>query len=166
MLPRYRSDLERIALSEIGSREAKLKADAAAPRASPRAHNSLGVLYASYGLIDRAEGAFQAALASGRYVPALANLGNVRYAQGRYAEAMAMLSEARAAEPGNGLVLAALSRAALAAGDRAASEEAYAALSVADPQLAASYSYLAKPAGDSTRAAATIGVSAHTEWLE
>ncbi len=164
--PLYISDLERIALAEIASREERLKVSMASQGGSPRLHNSLGVLYASYGLFERAEASFQAALGLARYAPALANLGNVRYLQGRYAEAVPLLKEARAADPRNAAVLAALSRAAFAAGERALSEEAYSSLSQVDAELAARYSYLAIPGVAGTRAAETVSVATATEWME
>lgn len=166
MLRRYRAELERIALAEIGPREARLKAEAAKADASPRTHNSLGVLYARYGLLDKAEAAFLAAIAKDRYNTALVNLGNVRYVQARYDEAADLLAEARSVDPANPAILVAYSRAALAAGDRAASEEAYAALVAADPGLASRYSYLGKPADGSPRASESIGASGPMEWME
>lgn len=72
---------------EIHDKVTNLKADIARNNNDPRLINKLGVLYARFGLYDKAETEFRKAAAKNKYVPALLNLGNIQYLNGKMKDA-------------------------------------------------------------------------------
>ena len=116
----------------------------------PRLINSLGVLYARYGVLDKAESRFEAALELDEYPPALVNLGNIHFLNGETGLAQQYYERARSQQPQNKAVLLALAKINFEAGRYKAVEDHYARLQDVDSDLAARFSYLNLEAGDSS----------------
>ncbi len=100
--------------------------------------NRLGVLYATYGLLEEAATAFEEA-AVGEYVPALVNLANVLSINGDHETARDVLERARTAEPENARVLLGLAFSYWESGNQENARDTYAAASRISPTLARRY---------------------------
>ena len=110
----------------------------------PKILNSLGVLYARYGLLDKASAQFETALVRGEYAPALLNQGNLLSLQGRLEEALGFYQRALALQPGNARVLLAVVRTSHQLGNFGDAKRQYDRLAALDPGLAEQYGYLAQ----------------------
>ena len=119
-----------------------------------KAHNSLGALYARWGLFDEAEREFRSAIDLADYLPAVINLGNLYYLKKDYDAARQQYLKAEAARPGKASILIALARTNLELGRIAESRKYYASAELADSSLAASFAYLAGSGSEEGRAAA------------
>jgi hypothetical protein len=104
--------------------------------------NRLGVLYARYGLIDKAEQQFQRILDQGDYTPALFNLANLAYLSGDFQRALAFYKRAERREPENAKVLLGLAKTSHELGDLDAVSSYFKQLQIVDRQLADRFSYL------------------------
>jgi len=114
--------------------------------------NRLGVLYARYGLYDKAEAEFSRVLKAREFLPALVNLGNIRFLNEDYRTAGSYYTRARRLAPDNATVLLCVARVSHALENYAAAEESYAALKKLDPGLAERFAYLGMEAGSTMRA--------------
>jgi len=117
---------------------------------NPRLINSLGVLYARYGVLDKAETQFKTALGKSEYVPAMLNLGNILFLENKMDEARGYYERAYSRQRDNAKVLLALAKVQFETGEYKAVEDHYARLEILDSDLAARYSYLKLDTGDST----------------
>lgn len=127
--------------------------------------NRLGVVYASYGIDDKAAAQFQAALAKQDYAPAAFNLGNLAFLAGDAKGALGYYLRAykrNGQDPG---AMLALSRTYRELGDAASSARYFAELKKADPALAARYAWLEDGGGDATRAG-KAGERSVASWAE
>jgi hypothetical protein len=79
VLKKYAAALSRFVEREIEPRVSKLRSEIATSNNDPRQINRLGVLYALYGLLDKAEAEFKRIPAAGKNFPALVNLGNLYF---------------------------------------------------------------------------------------
>ena len=119
-------------------------------RNNPRLINSLGVLYARYGVIDKAEIQFKTALEKSDYVPAILNLGNIFFLEDKMDEARGYYERAYSRQRDNAKILLALAKVQFETGDYKAVADHYARLEILDSDLAARFSYLKLDTGDST----------------
>ena len=103
--------------------------------------NRLGILYARFGVLDKAASEFEAILRTRNYVPAMVNLGNVYYLQERMQAAYDLYSRAAAAVPDNNMALLGLARASYALERYGETDAAMARLETAAPELAAAFAY-------------------------
>ena len=162
----YLEELVHYIDSEIYPQVAKLQADIRSTNNSPKSVNELGVLYARYGLYDRAEVQFKAALKGGTYAPALVNLGNLAYLGQKYDAALDYYNQAQKVEPANPTVLLAVARANHALENYGVAKAAYDKLKAAAPDLAQQFAYLDLKGEESTRAADIAGISDVVVWGE
>jgi len=116
------------------------------------AQNRLGVLYARYGLLDKAEAEFEKATDQGRYVPALLNLGNIHYMRGDMDGALQRYEEALKGAPNNPKILLSLAKVHHEKGNQSEVDRYFTRLSEESPQLAAEYAYLGGQSKDTARA--------------
>lgn len=151
---------------EIYPQVAKLQAQIAAASGSPEPVNKLGVLYARYGLYDRAEAQFNEALSAGDYLPALVNLGNLRYLTGKMDEALSFYSRAEKLTPDNPVVMLAVARSNHALENYGTAKTVYDRLKRADPVLASRFAYLDLRGDESARAADLAQVNDVVVWEE
>ncbi len=126
--------------------------------------NKLGVLYAQYGIHDRAQEQFRKATAGTEYFPALLNLGNVRYLGEDYSGALEYYARADKVQRDHPGVLLGVARASHQIERYEAVAAAYDKLKRLDPALAAAHSYLEMKEQGSGRAADVDRTRAVTRW--
>ncbi len=127
--------------------------------------NELGVLYARYGLYDRAETEFQKAVKK-EYAPALVNMGNLLYLDKDYRGAIGYYERAQKKDPANSMAILGIARANHAMENYGDAKAAYAALTKADPAMAQRFAYLDLRGEEAARAAAVNQASTAMEWNE
>lgn len=137
---------------EISSKVTKLRVEVAGSKDPRVPTNELGVLYARYGLYDRAQEQFTKLLAGEEYVPALLNMGNIFYLGNKKDQALTYYTRAYAQDPGNPDVLLAAARTNYDLENLTVSRKLSAELSAKDPTLAKQFTYLGPGGGTSTRA--------------
>jgi tetratricopeptide (TPR) repeat protein len=148
----YVTEVQRLINREISSREQKLLSEIDRSGDSAGTINRLGVLYARFGLEEKAISAFNRVLETKEYVPSLMNLGNVYYLQDNYRTALAYYERAYQKEPDNPSVLLSLTRVYQKLGDQKEANKTYTRLKRIDPSLADEYAYLANASGNGSRA--------------
>ncbi|HVO39351.1 MAG TPA: hypothetical protein VMV03_10040 [Spirochaetia bacterium] len=148
----FNGDLDAFRAAALGPRETELLA-ALDKSPSPAADNHLGVLYAQFGLLDKALGRFEKAIAADGYIPALINAANVYVLRQDQARALQYLQRAEKKEPANARVLVALALSYALSGNDAGAKKAYEKMAKLDPALAARYPMFG-PAGGAGGAAA------------
>jgi len=153
----FKRELASFISSETGPRVASIQADIKRKGGSSQLYNKLGVLYARYGLIDKAADQFKAALSTNSPGgSATFNMGNILFLQGKYSDALGYYAKALAAAPGNATALLAVARVDAALGNYDAALASYNKLKASDSVLASRYAYLGG-GNDSTLRAADAG---------
>jgi hypothetical protein len=152
---------------EIYPKLAKIQAEIKRTGGSPASVNKLGVLYARYGLMDRAQREFLKVLETeSRYVPALLNMGNVYYLQEDMETAEDYYNRAYEHDPDNPKVLLTVARVNHEMENYGTANKAYRKLKDLDPDLAGQFAYLDLRGEDATRAAAIGRVKEVVLWEE
>ena len=162
----FRQELESFISRQIYSSVAELTEEIAKSSNSPKAINKLGLLYAAYGLFDRAEREFGRIVERTEYVPALLNLGNLSYLRKEMKKALEFYRRANMREPDNPKILLALARASHSVENFADSKEFYARLKEVDPDLAIRFTYLDLKGDEATRAGAVGRLKEEVLWEE
>jgi tetratricopeptide (TPR) repeat protein len=67
--------------------------------------SKLGTLYARYGMYPEAEKQYQAAINSNKYLPAIVNMGNVKFLRNDLKQALAFYQQALAIKPKDARIL-------------------------------------------------------------
>jgi len=137
---------------EISQRVASIQAEIKKAQDPTKATNKLGILYAQYGLYDRAEREFTK-LVGKEYVPALINMGNILLTRSAVREALGYFQRAQKKEPKNQRVLLSIARANHELENYGEAKIAYAALKEIDPDLAGTFAYLDLRGEEAARAA-------------
>jgi tetratricopeptide (TPR) repeat protein len=135
----YRSEMDRFSRSQVASRIASLQQQLKSGKDTEKTTNSLGILYAQFGLLDEARAQFNAALKKGEYVPALINLGNVEYLAGNMKKASELYSRALKSSPNDTIALVGLARATQSDGDVLKFRDTLAKLQTTNPAAAGKY---------------------------
>jgi len=148
----YVAEVTRFIDGEIYAQVAALQGEIQKAKDPSNAINKLGVLYAQHGLNDRAEREF-ARLVDKEYVPALVNMGNILSTRNDFKGALAYYERARKKEPNNPRVLLCVARANHELENYGQVREAYDALKILDPDLAARFAYLDLRGEEASRAA-------------
>ncbi len=152
---------------EIYPKIAEIQAEINRTGGSSKSHNKLGVLYARYGLYDRAEREFARVLDKQRnYVPALINLGNIYYLNGDVQNAKVYYDRAYQQQPDNPKVLLTVARVNHEMENYGTVKQTYTKLKEIDPDLAMQFAYLDLRGDDATRAAAIGRVKEVVLWEE
>jgi hypothetical protein len=163
----FRSRMNRYIDLEILPQVAELQEQIARSNNDPRQINRLGVLYARYGLNDRARTQFELILeASPRHIGALVNLGNLDFLEARYEEALDYYTRAEAAAPENATALLGVARANHELENYGSASRAYIVVKELDPALADRFSYLDFRGEDAARAAELARVTDLVVWEE
>jgi hypothetical protein len=126
---------------EVGPRAQRLLSDMGPSGGTGRQYNSLGILYAKYGLLKEANAAFLKAVTLG-YTQANTNLANVAFLQKDYDTAIKYFQAALAIQPDNKTALIGLARAKYEVDAYSDADALYAQVSALDPALASHYAYL------------------------
>ena len=148
----YGSTLEAVVQREISSQVARIEEQIEASGGNPAFVNRLGVLYARYGLYDRAMEEF-ASLADGQdYGPAMVNAANIYYLREEYARSLRYYSMAAntLADPTKAKL--GIARAQYQLENYAAAKQNYADVAEADPDLAERFAHLGSAGSDGARA--------------
>jgi tetratricopeptide (TPR) repeat protein len=148
----YIAEVKRFVNREISSREKRLLSEIDQSGGSASALNRLGVLYARYGLEEKAVSAFEQVLQAEEYAPTLMNLGNLYYIQTRYREALDYYERAHLKEPDNPKVLLGLTRVYQKLGEQDKADRTYTELGSIDPDLADKNAYLGSAEHGGSRA--------------
>jgi tetratricopeptide (TPR) repeat protein len=148
----YRTELGRVVDKEVAEKEKDLLARIKETKDSPRLVNSLGTLYARFGLFAKAEEQFRKILARQEYVPALLNMGNVAYLKKDAGRALDFFTRAYRQDPDNSSVLLGLMQVYRDVKNRAKLDETYARLARISPETATKYESLVKATDEGTRA--------------
>jgi tetratricopeptide (TPR) repeat protein len=159
----YLQEVVRFIDREIYPRVNKLQSEIART-GSVRAMNNLGVLYARYGLHDKAEEQFQDALRTQEFVPALINLGNIYYLKGDMNSASVYYDRAYRLEPNDPKVLLCVARVNHELGNYEVAQSTYSKLESRDPELAKQFAYLTLTGTESARAAEVGRLKERVVW--
>jgi tetratricopeptide (TPR) repeat protein len=161
----YATELALFVDREIGDKVRQLKQEIARSGKNPRLVNRLGVLYARYGLYDRAEEQFSGIAAQDDYVPALMNLGNIHYLKKDTTGALAYYNRAYRLDPYNPRILVSLLRVHRDREETEQAKKTYEQLARVSPETADEYRYLFEGGSDAARAGAA-GVAESLLWEE
>jgi len=151
---------------EIAERVLKLQAEIKKDQEKPATINKLGVLYARYGLSDRAGKEFERILAKAEFAPALVNLGNLAFLTGDTKKALTYYDRASKLEPEDPKVLLCIARANHELENYGTVRDAYDKLKTVDASLAAQFAYLDLRGSEATRAADIGGLKGTVVWDE
>lgn len=131
----------------------------------PRLANQLGVLYASFGRYEKARPYFQSAAATGKYFPALCNLGNLLYQESDFYGALVYYERAEALLPERPEVVFFLARTNHQLENYGTTRTLYEKLRVLSPHLAEQHSYLKYRGEDRLKASAVAGLKREMIWM-
>jgi tetratricopeptide (TPR) repeat protein len=150
----YLQELAKFVDGEITTQVGKLEEEIRKSGGNAALGNKLGVLYAKYGLYDKAETEFRKILArNSRYVPALLNMGNVYFIREDVSKAKEYYDRAAGCEPENPKALLCVARVNHKLENYGTAKQLYTRLKVIDPDLASQFSYLEMRGDDAARAA-------------
>ena len=161
-----KADVETFITGEIAERAARLQADSRKARGASRALNSLGILYAQYGLYAKAAAQFEGIIAREEYVPALLNLGNIRKLLGEYDAALGYYDRAFRKAPTNPSVLLAVAAINHQMENYGVVKRYYQELKKRDPALADRFAFLDLKGEEGAKAADASGLKTMVEWME
>jgi len=160
----YTSELEHLLQREIYTRETELILRIKETGGNTRYVNSLGVLYAKYGLLDKASEQFRIIAEGNNYAPAVLNLGNIALLKGDRKSAVEWYEKALRIDPWNSRTLASLARISYEESNIQAAREYYNKLADLNPDLAGRYAYIVESNGD--RRASEAGSRDNLIWDE
>lgn len=163
----YRSQLTRFIDREIFPQVSRLRSQIASSGNDPRYINRLGVLYARFGLSDRARGEFER-LAAARppYASALVNLGHLHFLSKEVEAALGYYERAETLQPENPAVILAVARAHHELENYGLVSRTYARLKELDPELASQFAYLDFRGEEARRAAQVSEMATLVIWDE
>jgi tetratricopeptide (TPR) repeat protein len=148
VLAAFLKETDRLSNREITPKVKKIEEQMARQGKTPALYNKLGVLYAMYGFMDKAEAEFGKAHIQGDFAPALVNLGNLHFLQRNYPKAQEMYERAAKLNPDNAMVLVNLTKVYQELNKSELAGRTFDRLVLADPELAAKYSYLGASSGE------------------
>jgi tetratricopeptide (TPR) repeat protein len=166
LTPLFVNELATYVRGEMGPQEAALLAQIAKAQQSPKTVNALGVLYARYGYMDKAENQFKSIVAKNEYAPALVNLGNIYFMSGNMEKALEFYDRAFKKAPNDAQVILCNARANHALENYYMAKKLYDQLKSIDPSLAARFAYLDLRGAEATRAADESGANREVIWSE
>jgi tetratricopeptide (TPR) repeat protein len=167
LLPVLSEEIERFVKSEIFSREQRLEQEISATGGSVRSINKLGVLYARFGLMDRAREQFERILRDREYLPALVNLGMILYLSDEFEAALGYFQRADRMSQDRPSVLLSLARTHHELGNYPEAKRAYERLQLVEPEVAKRYAYLNLAGSEtSTRAGGADEARREALWEE
>jgi tetratricopeptide (TPR) repeat protein len=162
----FENAMSRFVAKEAEPRAQRLISDMG-KQGTGKQYNSLGILYAKYGLLQKAFDAFSKASELG-YGSAFTNLANVAFLQKNFEAAITYYESALKLKPDNTAALIGLARAKYEVDAYADADELYAKVLRADPALANRYAYLSSQVAPTTARASSAAADrgGDTAWAE
>jgi tetratricopeptide (TPR) repeat protein len=152
VLTAYTSELERFIEREISDKVEDLR-NRIKENDSPKLINKLGILYARFGLYDKAKVEFEKA-ARDNYAPSLVNMGNLAYLQSDFTGALKYFEQAQRLEADNIAVLLGIAKTNYELENYGSVKIAYRKLEDLSPDTASRFSYLVAKGDETSRASA------------
>jgi tetratricopeptide (TPR) repeat protein len=163
----YLAEVMKLVERDLYPQAKKIEDQIKADPANPALANRLGVLYARYGVYDKAEAAFNRVPGRDSYAPVLVNLGNIAYLKNDPAAAKKFYDKAFAKNPRDPSVLLNLAKLSYEQGQYDKTDSYYAMLKKQDASMAGKYAYLAmKGEGGTARAAQSDAMKDQVAWGE
>ncbi len=132
----------------------------------PRYKNKLAVLYARYGMYDKANDILLEIVKTDDYVPAYTNLGNIAFTRKDYEKALKYFSKAYEINPKNKFVLLGVARANHELENYGVVKKRYSELKTLAPGIAAQFAYLDLRGSEAARAADISGTKGMILWAD
>jgi tetratricopeptide (TPR) repeat protein len=126
----------------------------------------MGVLYARYGLMDKAEVEFAKVLDANDYLPTLINLGNMYYLRGQWYQALEYYQRASKKAPENPTVLLGIARVYHELENYKIVEKTYEQLKDKAPDIADRFAYLEMTKSEGVRSADVVRLKGIVLWEE
>ena len=160
----FRDELDRWVKREIATRELEFLAKLEEKSDDHRSRNRLGVLYAQYGLNDKAQTEFQTIVETEDHMPALMNLGHLLYLTGEEQSALTYYNKALALSPDNPRAVLAVARANHDLENYGNVQSLYDKLKGLSPSLALKFNYLDLQSTNTSRASAPSELKGEVIW--
>jgi hypothetical protein len=162
----FQEEILRFIDREIYPMVAKLEEDITKSGGSPVKRNKLGILYAKYGLLDKAEAEFRKVLDELEYTPTLVNMGNIHYFKEDWGKALSYYERALKKAPSNATVLLSMARTYHQMEDYSLAKKSYDKLKKIDPVLAEQYAYIDMSGKTMERAQDISKAKEEVIWIE
>jgi hypothetical protein len=162
----FKSSLQAFVNNQISSRVADLQDEIKSTNGNPRVLNRLGVLYAKFGVFDKAEEQFLLILKKQDPDYALSNMGNLCFLRGDFTRALGYYMRAQQKQPSNSKVLLAIAQTNLALEKFNIANQTYEKLKSIDPDLASHYAFIGSSSSQGTRAADVQKAKGEVLWQE
>ncbi len=162
----FLNSIQRHVEREIYPQAARIQQRIASSETPYKQENSLAVLYARYGLYDKALKIFDSIAAEHSYPPALINAGNIYFVLKNYVTALDFYNRALLINGNNKSALLASARCNHELENYGIVKSSYAALKTLDPDLAMRFAYLDLRGEESQRAADATGLKDIVLWDE
>ena len=150
-LEEYSRELETFISRQIYSRVEELEARLEQSRNKAGVYNRLGVLYARFGLYEKAEESFREGADLGN-LSSKVNLGNIYFLMEMYEDARTAFRDVLSEHSGSAVALIGLARADYELGNYSGAEDSYNRAVALKPEWAEVYSYLASTSSSGARA--------------
>ena len=150
----YNAEMDRFIDLQIGNKVDDLLEKIGQSR-DPKLINRLGVLYARFGLYEKAKSEFEAA-SEAQFTPALINLGNIFFLQNDYRKALDLFNRAGKVIPDNISIEVGIAKANYALEKFDQVEPVYKRIEELSPETASRFSYLVSKSEDIGRASAAV----------
>lgn len=148
----FSKEFKRFVDFEIGNRAAKIEEQIKSSNNKDKYINRLGILYARYGLKDKAKKQFERIIGIKAYVPAFINLGNLYYLDNNYEQALYYYEQASKYAANNSAVLIQLARVYYEMENYKKSSQIFERVQSISPKLANRFAYLSAQSTETGRA--------------
>ncbi len=162
----FKSSLASFVGRELGPRVSELQRLIRQSGATPALLNKLGVLYARFGELEKAEEQFTAMLKKQESLAGLLNLGNIYYLRGRYSEALTYYNRTLKIRPNEPKALLAVSRTYAAMDKFPEAQQTHEKLKSVNPELADRFAFLGEGSSESIRAASILETKGEVQWQD
>lgn len=161
----FENVLGRFVAMELAPRVDRIRKDMGASGGSAKQLNSLGILYARFGLYKEAKETFAKSVEKGSRT-AVINLANVVFLLKDYPEAARLYGETLKEDPSNKNALLGLARSRYEMDAYAEADDLFARVNKVDPAFAAKYAYLSSRIGTGTSRAAAADREGSVPWQD
>jgi len=155
IIQNYKTMLDSVIEREISAKVSVLQKRIGENPGNPVNINKLGILYARFGLHEKARIEFEKA-ANIQYAPALVNLGNLAFIAMDYQGALKYYETAHTTNPDSVSILVGIAKANYELENYRDVEAYYRQIEAIDPKIAERYSYLVGAAENTSRAASAL----------